>query len=327
MALVQKILDASDPAAISRAADIIRSGGLVAFPTETVYGLGADACNPSAVARIFEVKKRPSFDPLIVHLAGPDEVSRFALPDGGCASQLAQRFWPGPLTLVLYKTDRIPPIVTAGLPTVAIRVPHHPAALDLIRASDRAIAAPSANPFGYISPTQASHVMDQLGDAVDLILDGGPCTVGVESTILSLAGPFPVILRAGGTAIEDLEELLGPLLRFTGDASRPESPGQLSRHYATLTPLEILEKPEQGLKTGERAGLLAFTPPEAPNQFEAIEILSPTGNLREAAANLFSALRRLDSLGLDRLVAVPVPEEGLGTAIMDRLRRCSAAGQ
>jgi L-threonylcarbamoyladenylate synthase len=321
-----KIIPATDKSAIRRAADIIGRGGLVAFPTETVYGLGADACNPAAVAKIFEAKKRPSFDPLIIHIADPADTARYARCDGSLVKELADQFWPGPLTLVLPKTDRIPPIVSAGLATVAIRIPDHATALGLIRASGTAIAAPSANPFGYISPTCAAHVQDQLGAEVDLILDGGRCRVGVESTILSLAGEVPIILRAGGTAIELLEEMLGPLDMFKGNASRPQAPGQLSRHYATSTPLEIAYRPAERIRPGERIGLLSLLPPASDEIYAAVEILSRDGDLREAASNLFSALRRLDGLGLDRLVATPVPETGLGIAIMDRLRRCSVSG-
>jgi len=317
-------MNADDPLAIKEAAEIIRAGGLVAFPTETVYGLGADACNPLAAARIFEVKQRPSLDPLIAHVADRESAARFGnFPKS--ADVLMRKFWPGPLTLVVPKTDLIPPIVTAGLETVAIRVPAHPAALNLIRAAGVAIAAPSANQFGYVSPTEARHVADQFCDKVDLILDGGRCAVGVESTILSLVGPRPAILRFGGVTVEELTAVLGAVENLTAPSKRPNAPGQLTRHYATRTRLQILDehqKEAMPLK-GERVGLLTLFP-RNPGPFAAVEVLSPTGNLREAAANLFSALRRLDDAGCDRLVAYPVPESGLGVAIMDRLRRCSA---
>ena len=319
-----RILDASLPEAIAEAARIIKRGGLVAFPTETVYGLGADACNPIAVARIFEVKRRPAFDPVIVHVG--DQAS--AMLYGDCTSDLAQAliriFWPGPLTLVVPKTDIVPPVVTAGLDTVAIRMPSNRAALSLIQACGRAIAAPSANPFGYVSPTEARHVADQLA-GIDLILDGGRCPVGVESTIISLAGRQPCLLRAGGVAPEEIEQVAGPLSWSTEGATRPDSPGQLVRHYATLTPLQIAGKPPMidAPSPGERVGLLSFLPPADAKPYAAVEVLSVSGDLREAAANLFAALRRLDSLGLDRLVAQRVPETGLGIAIMDRLRRCA----
>ena len=311
------------------AARIIREGRLVAFPTETVYGLGADAENAVAVARIFEAKRRPRIDPLIVHVADVGSARRYAnFPDG--ALPLMERFWPGPLTLVADKTPLVPPIVTAGLDTVAVRVPAHPAALALIRASGCAIAAPSANLFGYVSPTEASHVAEQLGEAVDIILDGGHSSIGVESTILSFESSGPVILRAGGTPVEDLQSVLGRIGIQTGPASFPCAPGQLKRHYSTRTPLEIIEifeqcdtTPRDG-KRIEMVGLLTMSLMEDAAQYAAVEILSPCGDLREAAAGLFRALRRLDSLSLDRIVARPVPEKGLGLAIMDRLRRCAA---
>jgi len=235
-----------------------------------------------------------------------------------------QQFWPGPLTLIVEKRRTVPDIVTAGLDTVAIRIPGHPAALDLIRESGCGIAAPSANPFGYVSPTEARHVSEQLGNSIDLILEGGPCTVGVESTILSLATPKPCILRAGGTPVEELETILGRLDLFLGTAQRPQAPGQLKRHYATQTPLEIAEEDRQTINPGEKVGLLSLTPPNDPGIYAAVEILSASGNLREAAANLFRSLRRLDAMGLNRIIARPVRREGLGLAIMDRLQRCAA---
>jgi len=321
-----RIMDAAHPGAIDEAAEILRAGGLVAFPTETVYGLGADACNPLAVARIFEVKRRPEFDPIIVHVAHPAAAAEYGDVAGELARQLVERFWPGPLTLVVRKTERVPSIVTAGLNTVAIRMPAHPAALALIRTAGRAVAAPSANLFGYVSPTEAAHVAEQLGREVDLILDGGRCAVGIESTVLSLAGPAPQILRAGGVTKEEIEQVIGRVEFGTAAPAAPESPGQLKRHYATRTPLSIEE--EEAVRAdhrpGEKVGLLAFAAPPDPTKYAAVEVLSGSGNLREAAANLFAALRRLDSLGLDRLVARPVPARGLGLAIMDRLRRCAA---
>jgi L-threonylcarbamoyladenylate synthase len=318
-----RIVDASSKEAIQEAARIIRRGGLVAFPTETVYGLGADAGNPSAVARIFEVKERPLNDPIIIHVANAESAGLYGVfPEK--AYELTKRYWPGPLTLVVPKSVSVPLIVTAGLETAAIRVPAHPAALSLIQASNCPIAAPSANPFGYISPTEACHVAEQLGDKIDLILDGGPCIVGVESTILSLADTPPRILRLGGVTIEELESILGKLDLSTGSALHPQAPGQLKRHYATRTPLEIAEENEEEIRPGTATGLLSFQEPGQSNKFAAVEILSPAGNLREAAANLFAALRRLDSLKLDRIIARPLQEEGLGAAIMDRLRRCSA---
>ncbi len=321
-----RILDASDRPAIEEAAGIIRKGGLVAFPTETVYGLGADARNPTAVARIFEVKRRPSIDPLIVHVSDYEEARRYGEFSGDLPRQLTARFWPGPLTLIVPKSEIVPSIVTAGLDTVAVRAPSHPAAQALIRTSGRAIAAPSANLFGYVSPTLARHVAEQLADRIELILDGGPCRIGVESTILSLAGPRPCLLRAGGVTIEELEAIVGPVQRaLDAQAGRPHAPGQLKRHYATRTRLQILqeEDPSAVPRAGERVGVIALQRPPGHHGYFCVEILSQSGEMREAAANLFAALRRLDVLGLDRLVAFPIPEVGLGVAIMDRLRRCA----
>jgi L-threonylcarbamoyladenylate synthase len=235
-------------------------------------------------------------------------------------------FWPGPLTLVLPKQPAIPDLVTAGLSTVAVRMPNHPVAQALIREAGTPIAAPSANPFGYVSPTTARHVVEGLGNNVDLILDGGPCPVGVESTIVSLAGPQPELLRPGSITIEQLSAVVGPIRRSPSVNQTPVAPGQLSRHYATHTPLTIVTSAEARpiLTHGERAGLLIYSEARATDdRFAAVEVLSSTGDLREAARRLFAALRKLDSLGLDRIYAEPCEEEGLGVAIMDRLRRCA----
>jgi L-threonylcarbamoyladenylate synthase len=320
-----RILDASRNGAVAEAAEIIRRGGLVAFPTETVYGLGADACNPLAVARIFEAKRRPRIDPIIVHVADSEEANTYGELSEEPARILMKRFWPGPLTLVVRKRDIVPPIVTAGLETVALRAPAHPVALALLRNAGRAIAAPSANLFGYVSPTEALHVAEELSDKVDLILDGGRSSIGIESTVIDLTGAKPCLLRAGGTPPEELQRILGDLDRSMESSGRPRAPGQLKRHYATRTPLEIARGSPDDLflKPDEKVGALIWKSLGHPERFAAIEILSGSGNFREAAANLFGALRRLDHLGLDRIVAEPVPETGLGIAIMDRLRRCS----
>jgi L-threonylcarbamoyladenylate synthase len=318
-----RILPATDLVALAEAASVLQRGGLVAFPTETVYGLGADAFAPRAVARIFEVKARPSFDPLIVHLAEPASLDWVAVADDPRATALAARFWPGPLTLVLRRRPEVPDIVTSGLDTVGVRVPAHPAARALIAAAGTPIAAPSANPFGYVSPTTAAHVADLLGDKVDLVLDGGPCTVGLESTILSLVGA-PIILRPGGLPREALEEALDMALPVAPASERPLAPGQLVRHYATRTPLVILPGPAAAAPPDAgRVGLLAQGPTRAAG-FAAVEILAPDGALETAAAGLFAALRRLDALGLEAILAEPCAEAGLGHAIMDRLRRAAA---
>jgi L-threonylcarbamoyladenylate synthase len=307
--------------AVKQAAKVIREGGLVAFPTETVYGLGADALNAIAVARIFEVKNRPHFDPLIVHIADFSSLEKICSSLDERARKLMETFWPGPLTLVLPKTRIVPDIVTAGLPTVAIRMPSHPVALDLIKEAETPIAAPSANPFGYLSPTSADHVKEQLGDKVDVILDGGKCQIGVESTIIDLAGEEPTILRLGGLPLEEIEKTIGRV-RVSTSNSRPRSPGQLPCHYSPRTPIKILDKKNLRVN-GKRKGLLAFKTLPKDHSFEVVEVLSPKGDLREAAANLFSCLHRLDKAKLDVIYAEPVPEVGLGRAIMDRLRRAS----
>ena len=322
-----QVWPASDPESIRFAAEIIRGGGLVAFPTETVYGLGANALNPDAVARIFEVKQRPSFDPLIVHIATRASLDRLVETISFSDHRLMDVFWPGPLTLVLPKREIVPDIVTAGLSTVAIRMPAHPVAQALIREAGVPIAAPSANPFGYVSPTCAQHVLDGLGDHVDLILDGGPCQIGVESTIVSMVGTWTELLRPGSVTLAELREVIGPVVRAAASQT-VVVPGQLPRHYATRTPVTILAA--QGVRPvvhgHERAGLLAMSPlGQADERFCAIEVLSAAGDLREAARHLFAALRRLDTLGLDRLYAEPCDEQGLGLAIMDRLRRCAVS--
>jgi L-threonylcarbamoyladenylate synthase len=320
-----RVLPAADPLAIAEAAAVLRRGGLVAFPTETVYGLGANAFDSRAVARVFEVKARPSFDPLIVHLADASGLGLVSPTDDPRVGALGARFWPGPLTLVLPRRPGVPDLVTSGLDTVGVRVPAHPAARALIEAAGTPVAAPSANPFGYVSPTTAAHVAELLGRAVDLVLDGGPCRVGVESTILSLAASPPLILRPGGIPREDLEDALGFPLEVAGPAERPLAPGQLLKHYATRTPLRILPGvPGPAPPAPGRVGLLAFGPKPATAGYAAVEVLAPDASPVTAAANLFAALRRLDASGLDLILAEACDEAGLGHAIMDRLRRAAS---
>ncbi|MDF1727213.1 MAG: L-threonylcarbamoyladenylate synthase [Sulfitobacter sp.] len=302
----------ADAAGLARAADLLRGGGLVAFPTETVYGLGADARQGAAVAGIFEAKGRPRFNPLIVHLA-ETALARDFVAWPALAQELAQAFWPGPLTLVLPLKDGqgLSDLVTAGLPTLAVRVPAHPAARALLRAFDGPLAAPSANPSGRISPTRAAHVLAGLEGRIAAVLDDGACAVGLESTILNLASDRPQLLRAGGLAQEVIEEALGITLQVA-DGAEIIAPGQLASHYAPQAAVRLNAKAAQGdellLGFGEVAGDLN---------------LSPMGNLREAAANLFAALHSLD--GQDRPIAVvAIPDDGLGRAINDRLRRAAA---
>jgi L-threonylcarbamoyladenylate synthase len=314
------------------AADRLSLGELVAFPTETVYGLGAHALRPEALARIFEAKRRPFFDPLIVHVPDRSWMPRLCSRVDERAERLMDRFWPGPLTLVLPKTDLVPDLATSGLPTVAVRMPDHPVALGLLRAAGFPLAAPSANPFGRLSPTEASHVQAHFREGIALVLDGGPCAVGVESTILSLEGVTPVLLRAGGLPREDIESVVGPVESARPDPDRPRAPGQLPSHYAPRTPLRLLPGPASretvrgSTESPEtsRIGLLAFRDAPPDHGFAAMEALSPDGDLRRAAANLFACLHRLDALGLDLLLAEPLPEIGLGLAIMDRLRKAAA---
>jgi len=312
------------PATIRRAAEIVRRGGLVAFPTETVYGLGADARSEAAVARIFEAKRRPLADPLIVHVADPGALDAVCTGFDDRAHRLAESLWPGPLTLVLPKRASVPDIVTAGHPTVAVRVPAHPVALTLLREAACPIAAPSANPFGFLSPTLAEHVEEQLGAEVDLILDGGPCVVGVESTIVGLTGPRPLLLRIGGTEIHRIEALIGKL-EVPEPTEAPRAPGQLESHYAPRARVVLLQGRAPLPPRDERCGHLRLKEEgSSPPGFVAVEILSRAGDLREAASNLFASLHRLDRAGLDAIFVEPIPEEGLGATIADRLRRTAA---
>lgn len=304
---------AADLAGIARAAAILRAGGLVAFPTETVYGLGADATDADAVAGIFEAKNRPSFNPLIVHVPDLDAARRIAAFDAR-AERLAGTFWPGPLTLVLPLKPGapVPPIVTAGQGSVALRIPAHPVAQALLKAAGRPLAAPSANPSGKVSPTTADHVLAGLGGRIDAVLDGGPCEVGLESTIVGLADGAR-LLRPGGLPAEAIEECLGAPLAAPRPAHAPEAPGMLASHYAPAAAVRLdVDRPESG------ETLLGFGPVASDLN------LSPTGDLREAAANLFAHLRTLDERGTARIAVSPIPETGLGRAINDRLRRAAA---
>lgn len=322
--------EAAAPETLARAAALLRAGGIVAFPTETVYGLGAAVFDERAVARVFEAKQRPRFDPLIAHIGDMDALPLLTPAVPAIARALMERFWPGPLTLILPKTAQVPDLVTAGLPTVAIRMPRHPLALALIARAGTPIAAPSANPFGYTSPTTAAHVRAQLADRVDLILDGGPCAVGVESTILDLTAPDgPALLRPGGVTREELASVIGPLPERPAGHGPPgvvAAPGMLPRHYAPRVPLRLLE-PDEPCPTPPpgRVGLLTLQPPSDAGRFAGVECLSRDGDLREAAANLFGALRRLDEQPLDLILARRVPASGLGIAINDRLTRAAAA--
>ncbi len=305
---------------IGEAARALRAGKLVAFPTETVYGLGGDATNDRAVAAIFAAKGRPSFNPLIVHVSNISAAAQYA-ELGAKAQAIAKRFWPGPLTLVLPRRRdcKISLLATAGLDSVALRVPAHKVAQTLLMMAGVPLAAPSANPSGRLSPTAAEHVLAELGDKVEFVIDDGPCAIGVESTVLSLLDDKPRILRPGAITAEQIAAVLQePVEAVAGaeDANAPRAPGRLPSHYAPTLPVRLDAK---AAHPGE--GLLGFGP-DAPK--DALN-LSPTGDVQEAAANLFAMLRRLDDAARFRAIAVmPIPESGLGLAINDRLRRAAA---
>lgn len=309
----------SSPESICEAGCILRDGGLVAFPTETVYGLGADATNDLAVANIFETKQRPQFNPLIIHIRNIEQSFEFAeLSESSL--QLALKFWPGALTLVLTrkKEAKLSLLATAGLDTVAVRVPNHPVAQALLTAFGGPIAAPSANKSGYISPTQARHVQQQFQGSsnLNMIVDGGSCHVGIESTIIDVSGDTPTLLRPGGLAIEDIEAVIGPLAVHANEDII--APGQMKSHYAPAIPLRMNIAPADRV-LGEC--LLAFGP-DMPTD-DALN-LSLSGDLNEAAANLFAMMRSLDRPGRSGIAVVPIPHQGLGIAINDRLKRASA---
>mgnify|MGYP001540272051 CR=1 FL=1 len=303
---------------LDRAAEVIKSGGLVAFPTETVYGLGANVYLSEAVAGIFAAKQRPKFDPLISHIADVDFLPQYAVTDERIM-ELARHFWPGPLTIIMRRQDNNPSIDLAcsGLQNIAVRMPAHPVALELIRRSGVPIVAPSANRFKSISPTTAYHVQESLGDKVDMILDGGPCRIGVETTIIDLTTPHIVILRAGGVAKEELEEFTGEKVYLSHDnPDMPKAPGQLLKHYAPRMPLRINVKEEDVSKDEFFIGFGSVS--------DAQLNLSPKGDLCEAAANLFAYMREAEKHTEYKGIAMsPIPETGLGLAINDRIRRAS----
>ena len=317
-----------------RAAELLRRGRLVAFATETVYGLGADALDERAVARVFEVKNRPSFDPMIVHVARFEQIEALVRGIPEWARALADQFWPGPLTIVLPRSDRVPDLVTAGLDTVGIRVPDHPMARALLEQCATPIAAPSANPFGAISPTTAEHVLSTLGDRIDYILDGGPCAVGIESSVISAQDGQCVLLRTGGIPLEDIEPLVGsvalPDPTAESDTTPHSSPGMLARHYAPNTPLRIVSAEEVAghlaANSDARIAVLLGAPLSGVDRAAALEVLSPSGDLRECAASFFAALRRLDTARPDLILATGFPNHGLGRALNDRLRRAATGG-
>ena len=311
-------------ATVATAVEHLQKGEAIALPTETVYGLAADALRTNAVLKIFEAKERPRFDPLIVHLPDRswlDRLTNIQQSDERFVRTLAERFWPGPVTIVLPRRSEVPDIVTAGLETVAVRLSAHPILSEIITAFGRPLAAPSANRFGRISPTTAAHVLAELDSRIPLIVDGGATAHGLESTIVAVRNGWIEILRHGPITREQLQEFAS--VRVAAERERPEAPGQLRSHYAPRTRLVLTKNLKSFQLPAGRSGLLTLRQKEMVSFTEA-RVLSPTGDLREAAANLFRYLRELDEAQLDLIVAEELPETGLGCAIMDRLRRAAA---
>lgn len=312
---------------IPQAASYLKQGQLVAIPTETVYGLAGNALDVKAVSSIFETKNRPSFDPLILHVASLERVNHFVFSFPEKLKRLAEVFWPGPLTVLLPRNASVPDLVTSGLDRVAVRVPNHPLTLELLAQLDFPLAAPSANPFGYISPTQASHVDAQLGAQIPYILDGGACAVGLESTIVGMEGEQVVIYRLGGLDLSRIESVVGPVTVQAHSSSNPSAPGQLASHYAPRKPFLVGELNELVAKLtqeGKAFGVLSFSThfPTLPSDRQFV--LSPGQDLQEAAQRLFMGMRLLDESDADLILAEFVPENGLGRAINDRLKRAAA---
>ncbi len=315
-----ELLNGFEDSSIEKAIKALQEGDVVAFPTETVYGLGADALNPYAVAKIFEVKKRPRFDPLIVHIGDTEQIFAIASHVPPEAKKLIDRFWPGPLTLILEKKDVVPGIVTAGLSTVGIRMPAHPVASALIRRFGKPVAAPSANPFGYMSPTNARHVAKLFGEKLPLILDGGNSTYGIESTIVSFRDGKTYLHRHGAISLEELSGAAGPICEKEENGVC-EAPGQLPYHYAPLKPLKIIDSIDE-IESAD-SSFLAFKVLEKPPKSKYVKVLSPKGDMREAAANFFSHLIESDREDVDIIYVEKVPERGLGKAMMERLKKAS----
>ena len=305
---------------IEKAATLLTIDELVAIPTETVYGLAGNALSNAAVAKIFSVKNRPQFDPLIVHVPDLEKAKDYVLTIPDAAKNLVDKFWPGPLTLLLKKKSIIPDLVTAGLDTVGIRCPDHSLTRQLLRSLPFPLAAPSANPFGYVSPTRPQHVDEQLGNKISYVLDGGVCPVGIESTIVGFENEKPVVYRLGGLSLEDIEATVGTVKLMTHSSSNPKAPGQLVSHYAPRKKV-ILGSIEALLKTHPQAGVLSFDKDYKVNHQI---ILAPSGAPEEAAQNLFESLRAFDKMNVEVVETELVPDQGLGRAINDRLRRAAA---
>lgn len=310
---------------IQKAVEFLEREGLVAIPTETVYGLAANALNPIAVAKIFEAKERPTFDPLIVHTHALNEVENFVSDIHPALLKLAQVFWPGPLTLLLPKKDIIPNLVTSGLDRVGVRIPNHSLTLELLSKLSFPLAAPSANPFGYISPTKAEHVDKQLGTKIPYILDGGACEVGLESTIVGEENGEIIVYRLGGLSIDEIEAVVGKVFVQLNQSSNPKAPGQLKSHYAPKKPVYIGNIIElQNTHADKKIGAIIFGDDIKVSEFTIVKNLSFSKNYQEAAVHLFSFLRELDETDVDVIITDLLPEQGLGLAINDRLRRAAA---
>jgi L-threonylcarbamoyladenylate synthase len=310
---------------IAKARSLLQQGELVAIPTETVYGLAANALDAASVTKIFEAKNRPYFDPLIIHVPDIYSVKKFTEEIPQKALRLMEHFWPGPLTFLLDKKNIIPDLVTAGLDRVGIRCPDHPLTTELLKSLSFPLAAPSANPFGYVSPTTPAHVNDQLGNRISYILDGGECRVGVESTIMGFENDQTIIYRVGGLSIERIESVIGQVLVKTNSVSNPQAPGQLQSHYAPRKPAELGDIQNLIDEQSHRSvGLLTFQKTYSSSSIKKQIALSQSGNLEEAAQRLFSALRELDKSDVDVILLEEVPDIGLGRAINDRLRRAAA---
>lgn len=307
---------------IEKCKRLLSQGELVAIPTETVYGLAANIFNEDAVQRIFQVKGRPSFNPLIVHIHDRGQLGLLTTHVPKSAYALAEAFWPGSLTLVLPKQDSVPMSITAGKDTVAVRMPNHPLALELLQGLSFPIAAPSANPSTRVSPTSAAHVEHYFGDRIPAILDGGTCQVGLESTIVGFDGETPIIYRKGGISVEAIEAIVGSVILITENETTPQAPGMSLKHYAPKTPLRICDNLTEmlSLNPNKKVGILSFYEDAFPNA-ERVIVLSKDKNLEMAAQGLFAALHTLDAMGLDLILAERFPEAGLGRSINDRLFR------
>jgi L-threonylcarbamoyladenylate synthase len=311
---------------INKAKIVLENNGLIALPTETVYGLAGNAYSDIAIKKIFELKNRPFYNPLIVHIKGIASIFEVATEIPDYALLLAEKFWPGPLTLVLNKRDTISDLITAGKKTVAVRVPSHPIALDLLHKIDFPLTAPSANPFGSISPTSAKHVFNYFGNELEVILDGGDCEKGVESTIIGFENNSPILYRQGSITQEMIEQIIGNKISAkTSSNASPNAPGMLSRHYAPLTDTYLTDNVPDFLKQfeGKKIGVLLYKQPIQHSNIVHEEILSINGDLNEAAKNLYAAMHRLDQLKLDVIIAEKFPNQGLGKTINDKLERAT----